>query len=59
MSLKTIQVFIPLGIIIFHIIFTDISFLFCIQDMDRMGIKLNNLKNVFIQNKIVVPVIRK
>jgi hypothetical protein len=24
-----------------------------------MGVKLNNLKNVFIQDKTVVPVIRK
>jgi hypothetical protein len=48
-----------LEIITFHVVFTNISFLFCIQDMDRMRVKLNNLKNVLIQNKIVVLIIRK
>jgi hypothetical protein len=59
MSLETIQVFTPLKIITFHVVPANTPFLFCIQDMDRMGIKLNNLKNVLIQNKIIVPVIRK
>jgi hypothetical protein len=47
-SLKTIQVLILLEIIIFHVILADIPFLFYIQDMDRMGVKLDNLKNVLI-----------
>jgi hypothetical protein len=48
MSLETIQVPIFLRIIIFHVVPVNIPFLFCIQDMDRMGIKLDNLKNVLI-----------
>jgi hypothetical protein len=48
MSLGIIQVFISLKIIIFHVVSANIPFLFCIQDMDRMGVKLNNLKNVLI-----------
>jgi hypothetical protein len=58
-SLKTIQVLTPLEIIIFHVVPINIPFLFYIQNMDRMGIKLDNLKNVLIQDKTVIPVIRK
>jgi hypothetical protein len=47
-SLRIIQVFISLKIITFYIVSTNIPFLFYIQDMDRMGVKLDNLKNVFI-----------
>jgi hypothetical protein len=46
--LGIIRVFISLGIITFYIVPTNISFLFCIQDMDKMGVKLDNLKNVLI-----------
>jgi hypothetical protein len=46
--LGTIQVFIFLKIIIFYVVFANTPFLFCIQDMDRMGVKLDNLKNVLI-----------
>jgi hypothetical protein len=48
MSLGTIRVPTPLEIIIFYIVLTDILFLFYIQDMDKMGVKLDNLKNVLI-----------
>jgi hypothetical protein len=58
-SLGTIQMPIPLEIITFYVVPANTPFLFCIQDMDRIGIKLNNLKNVLIQDKTVVSVIRK
>ena len=47
-SLETIKVFTPLRIIIFHVVPANTLFLFCIQNMDRMGVKLDNLKNVLI-----------
>ena len=47
-SLKTIKVSTPLGIITFHVVSANTPFLFCIQDMDRMRVKLNNLTNVLI-----------
>ena len=47
-SLGTIRVYTPLGYITFHIIPTNTPFLLCIKDMDRLGIKLNNLKNILI-----------
>ena len=38
----------PLGPITFHIVPEDILFLYCIQDMDRMGVRLDNLQNVLV-----------
>ena len=38
----------PLRPITFYIILENILFLYYIQDMDRMGVKLDNLENVFI-----------
>ena len=44
----TIDVFTLLGTITFHVVPANILFLLCIQDMDKMEIKLDNLKNIFI-----------
>jgi hypothetical protein len=43
----------------FHVLPTNILFLFYLQDMDRIGVKLNNLQNVFIQGNKTIPIIRK
>ena len=43
-----IRVQTPLGYITFHIIPINTPFLFCIKDIDKLGIKLNNLKNILI-----------
>jgi len=34
-------------------------FLYYIQDIDRMGVKLDNLANVLIQGIKIVPIVRK
>jgi len=47
-SLSTIKVQIPLGYITFYIIPANTPFLFYIQDIDKLGVKLNNLKNMLI-----------
>ena len=49
----------PLGPITFHVVPENTPFLYCIQDMDKMGVRLDNLKNVLVQGKKVVPVVRK
>ena len=59
LSQGTTQVPTPLGTITFHVVPANTPFLFCIQDMDRMGVKLDNLQNVLIQGNKIVPVIRK
>ena len=58
-SLGTIRVQTPIGYITFHVVPTNTPFLFCIGDMDKLGVKLDNLKNVLVQGDNRVPVIRK
>ena len=45
-SIIRVQTF--LRYIIFYIIFTNTLFLFYIRDMDKLGVKLNNFKDIFI-----------
>ena len=49
----------PLRPITFHIIPENTPFLYCIQDIDRIGVKLDNLQNVLVQGKKVVLIVRK
>jgi len=49
----------PIGDIPFHVVPANTPFLLCINDMDRMGVKLDNLENVLIQGKKRVPIVRK
>lgn len=49
----------PLGKVIFHIMPSNTPFLLCLRDMDILQVKFDNLKNVLIQGKTIVPVIRK
>jgi hypothetical protein len=41
--ISTIQVSIPLGNITFHVLPTNTLFLYCLQDIDRMKVKLDNI----------------
>jgi hypothetical protein len=45
---KTVNISILLSIIIFYVLFTNTLFLFCIKDIDNIGVKLYNLKNVLV-----------
>lgn len=47
------------GNIPFHILNSGTPFLYSITDIDRMGVKLNNIDNLLIQRDIKVPIIRK
>ena len=47
-SFNIIRVQTPLGYITFYIIPINIPFLLCIENMDKLGVKLNNFKNIFI-----------
>jgi hypothetical protein len=58
-SRGTVDVSTPLGTITFYVLPTNTPFLFCIKDMDNMGVELHNLKNVLVQGTKVVPVVRK
>ena len=43
-----IRVQTPLGYITFYIILINTPFLFYIKDINKLGVKLNNFKNIFI-----------
>ena len=58
-SFSTIKVQTLLGYITFHVIPVNTPFLFCIRDIDKLGVKLNNLKNMLVQGDNRVPIIRK
>ncbi len=47
-SFSIIRVQTPLGYITFYIIPMNTPFLFCIGDMDKLGVKLDNLENILI-----------
>jgi len=47
-SIGTIRVQTPLGYITFYIVPINTLFLFCIKDIDKLGVKLNNLKDILI-----------
>jgi hypothetical protein len=58
-SRGTVDVSTPLSTITFYVLPTNTLFLFCIKDMDNIGVELHNLKNVLVQGTKVVPVVRK
>lgn len=58
-SLGTADVDTPIGSITFHILPTNTPFLFCLKDMDAMGVELRNKKNVLERGDKRVPIVRK
>ena len=57
----TIVVSTPFGEVVFHVVPAHTPFLLCIDDIDSMGIFLNNLQNVLFQPRTgkEVAVVRK
>jgi hypothetical protein len=55
----TVDVSTLLGTIIFYVFPTNTLFLFCIKDMDNIGVELYNLRNVLVQGTKVVLVVCK
>jgi hypothetical protein len=47
-SIGIIQVSTPLGNITFYVLPTNTLFLYCLQDMDRIKIKLDNIQNILV-----------
>jgi hypothetical protein len=56
---ETVNVSTLLGTITFYILLTNTLFLFCIKNIDNIGVELHNLRNVLVQGTKVVPVVRK
>jgi hypothetical protein len=59
MSIGTITVPTPIGTITFYVVLACTLFLLCIQDMDRMGVHLDNTRNMLVQGQKTVPIIHK
>ena len=55
----TIKVQTPLGYITFYVVPINTLFLFYIKDIEKLGVKLNNLENILIQGDNWVPVVCK
>jgi hypothetical protein len=47
-SRGTVDVSTLLGTITFHVLPTNTPFLFCIKDINNIGVELHNLKNVLV-----------
>ena len=58
MSISTINVESPIGIIIFHIVTVDTPFLLCLQNMDKLGIYFNDLSDTIVKGNINISVVR-
>ena len=58
-SCGTIRVQTPVGHIVFQVVPTNTPFLFCLADMDRMGVRFDNLENVLVQGDKRIPIVRK
>ena len=58
-SKGVVRVKTPVGDIPFHVVPANTPFLYCLQDMDRMGVKLDNLSNTLIQGTKIIPIVRK
>jgi hypothetical protein len=59
MFIDIIQVSTPLGNIIFYVLPTNTPFLYYLQDIDRIKVKLDNIQNMLVQGKKVVFIICK
>ena len=58
-SLGNIEVKTPIGPITFCVIPANTPFLLCLRDMDKLGVKLDNLNNMLIQGNNKIPIVRK
>ena len=59
LSEGTIWVATPFGTIPFQVVSANTPFLLCLGDMDRLGIRFDNLCNELIQGKKRVPIVRR
>ena len=59
-SIGTVKVGTPIGLVDLHVVDVPTPFLMCLQDMDRLGVYLNNVANELIcNNGQRIPVTRR
>jgi hypothetical protein len=49
----------PISNIPFHVLLTNISFLLCLQDINKLGIQFDNIRNLFVRGNKILPIICK
>jgi hypothetical protein len=59
LSLGTIDVETPFGNVYFAVMPTNTPFLYCLANMDRYDVYLNNIDNVLVYNGKEHPIVRK
>ena len=59
MSLGTVGVTTPFGTILFQVIPANTPFLFCLSDMDKHKVYLNNIRGTLVHGDKEYPVVRK
>jgi hypothetical protein len=55
----TIYVTTPISNIPFYVLPTNTLLLLYLQDIDRLGIQFDNIKNLFVRDNKIFPIIRK
>ena len=58
-SIGTINLDIPMGTVVFHILQVNTPFLLCLADMDKLGAYFNNIINQLVQSDQSYPIIRR
>jgi hypothetical protein len=59
MSIGIIQVSTPLDNITFYVLPTNTPFLYYLQNIDYIKVKLDNIQNILVQDKKIVFIVRK
>jgi hypothetical protein len=58
-SIDSITIQMSMSSIEFHVIKTDISFLFSLTDMNRLCVFFDNTKNILVEKTTIMSVIRR
>lgn len=58
-SIGTMKVNTPVGVITFHVVEAKAPFLLCLRDVDDMKLLFDNLNNTLIKCEKKAPIIRK
>lgn len=58
-TLGTVNVNTPIGVITFHVVNAFTPFLFCLEDMKRLGVNVDVLNDCLIQGEKKVPLVYK
>jgi hypothetical protein len=58
-SIGTVAVCTPFGTVDFQVLPTNTPFLFCLRDMDKHHVYLNNVRNILVHGDKEYPVVRK